>query len=76
MRARNIDEKIMYLEEALEKLAEADQLIRDANEPTLTPYTAEQIDARGLMLGKGIYQLVADKLAELQDEKTNGKEVS
>jgi hypothetical protein len=57
-------ERGAIISEALEKLAEAEELVRSLRDPYLDAYVADQINAEGLVLGDGLFQILEKEGAE------------
>jgi hypothetical protein len=58
----------MWLEEALEKIAEVEGLIRATNDGHLITYVADHIDSQGKMLGTSMAGEIFQTIENLREE--------
>jgi hypothetical protein len=60
-------DKIDIAREALDKLAEAEELLRQLDDSYLNGYVVGHINAQGTYLGDGLYQNVEDYIKETEE---------
>jgi len=61
------EEKLEALNEALELLGQAEELIRSVEDSHLNAYAADQINAQERVLGKQVFQVVQEAIQDLEN---------
>ena len=65
----NREDKKVAIQEAMDLLAEAEQIISSLDDDSLEAYVAGHINARGIYIGEGLYQILEKALRELEGEE-------
>jgi hypothetical protein len=65
---RDREEKREILEEAMDFLARAEELVRSVDDPYLDAYVADQINATETVMGEQLYQTLQNAVNELEKE--------